>query len=83
MQNACNNGCMSTVQIRDVPDDTLNVLRQRADAEGRSLAGYLRDLLVAEASSPTLAEAIDAIREDEPINYDPDFVRDAINEGRR
>jgi plasmid stability protein len=49
---------MPSVQIKDVPDDTHRVLRQRAAAAHQSLQEYLRARLVAEAATPTLEEVL-------------------------
>ncbi|WP_067128771.1 FitA-like ribbon-helix-helix domain-containing protein [Microtetraspora malaysiensis] len=74
---------MGTIQIRDVPDATERTLKARAEREGKSLTAYVRDLLNEEASSPTLDEVMDKIATDEPIAYDPDFVRETLREGCR
>jgi len=50
---------MPSVQIKDVPDETHAVLRQRAAAAHQSLQEYLRARLIAEASRPTLDEVLD------------------------
>lgn len=50
---------MPSVQIKDVPDDTHAVLRQRAAAAHQSLQEYLLSRLIAEASQPTLEEILD------------------------
>jgi antitoxin FitA len=50
---------MPSVQIKDVPDETHAVLRQRAAAAGQSLQEYLRGRLIEEASQPTLDEVLD------------------------
>lgn len=49
---------MTNVQIRDVPQETVDVLRTRAAAEGLSLTAYLRKQLESMAAQPTLAELI-------------------------
>lgn len=46
MQNAC----MVALQIRDVPDEVRDILTERARATGRSLQGYLLDLVKSEAA---------------------------------
>ncbi|WP_112139331.1 FitA-like ribbon-helix-helix domain-containing protein [Glycomyces dulcitolivorans] len=46
------------VQIRDIPDESLDVIRARAAAEGMSLQGYLRRMVIEEAASPTVAEVL-------------------------
>ncbi|MFC6576635.1 FitA-like ribbon-helix-helix domain-containing protein [Planomonospora parontospora] len=74
---------MGTVQIRDVPNETERTLKARAEREGKSLTAYLRDLLTEEAATPTLDEVMARIAADEPVPYDPDFVRETLREGRR
>ena len=44
------------VQIRDVPDDAVAVLRSRAAAAGMSMSEYLRSELIRMASRPTREE---------------------------
>jgi antitoxin FitA len=50
---------MPSIQIKDVPDRTHAVLRQRAAAAHQSLQEYLRARLVEEAAEPTLDEVLD------------------------
>lgn len=50
---------MPSIQIKDVPEQTHAVLRQRAAAAHQSLQEYLRCRLIAEASRPTLDEILD------------------------
>lgn len=52
-------GAMPSVQIKDVPEQTHAVLRQRAAAAHQSLQEYLRSRLIEEASRPTLDEVLD------------------------
>jgi plasmid stability protein len=47
------------VQIKDVPEDTHAILRQRAAAAHQSLQEYLLARLIEEASRPTLDEVLD------------------------
>ncbi len=49
---------MPSIQIKDVPEETHAVLRQRAAAAHQSLQEYLRSRLVEEASRPTLDEVL-------------------------
>ncbi|GIH68257.1 MULTISPECIES: FitA-like ribbon-helix-helix domain-containing protein [Sphaerimonospora] len=74
---------MGTIQIRDVPDVTERTLKARAEREGKSLTAYVRDLLNEEAATPALDEVMAKIATDEPVPYDPDFVRETMREGRR
>jgi plasmid stability protein len=50
---------MPRVQIKDVPERTHAVLRQRAAAAHQSLQEYLRARLIEEAEQPTLEEVLD------------------------
>jgi antitoxin FitA len=50
---------MPSIQIKDVPDQTHAVLRQRAAAAHQSLQEYLRARLIEEAAQPTLEEILD------------------------
>ncbi|MEO7753634.1 MAG: hypothetical protein ABIS35_09495 [Terracoccus sp.] len=49
---------MTSIQIKDVPESTHAVLRQRAAAAHQSLQEYLRSRLIAEASQPTVDEVL-------------------------
>jgi len=50
---------MTSVQIKDVPEETHAILRQRAAAAHQSLQEYLRAWLIDAASEPTLDEVLD------------------------
>lgn len=50
---------MTSVQIKDVPEETHAVLRQRAARAHQSLQEYLRCRLIEEASMPTLDEILE------------------------
>ena len=50
---------MPNIQIKDVPDETHAILRERAAAAHQSLQEYLRSRLIAEASQPTLEEVLE------------------------
>ena len=49
---------MTNIQIKDVPEPTHAVLRQRASAAHQSLQEYLRSRLIAEAAAPTVDEVL-------------------------
>jgi hypothetical protein len=49
---------MPSVQIKDVPEQTHAVLRQRAAAAHQSLQEYLLGRLIDEASRPTVDEVL-------------------------
>lgn len=50
---------MTNIQIKDVPEETHAVLRQRAAAAHQSLQEYLRSKLIAEAAQPTVDEVLE------------------------
>lgn len=50
---------MTSVQIKDVPEETHAVLRQRAARAHQSLQEYLRSRLIVEAATPTLEEVLE------------------------
>lgn len=50
---------MTSIQIKDVPERTHAILRQRAAAAHQSLQEYLRARLIEEADQPTLEEILD------------------------
>jgi len=50
---------MPSVQIKDVPEETHGVPKQRAAAAHQSLQEYLRARLIDEPSRPTLDEVLD------------------------
>lgn len=50
---------MPSIQIKDVPEDTHAILRQRAAAARQSLQEYLLARLIEDASRPTLDEVLD------------------------
>ena len=49
---------MATIQIKNVPDQTHAVLRQRAALAHMSLQEYLLGKLIEEASRPTIDEVL-------------------------
>lgn len=52
---------MPTIQVKDVPEETHQILRRRAAEAHQSLQEYLRSRLIADASQPTLDEVLDRI----------------------
>ncbi len=50
---------MPSVQIKNVPEQTHAILRQRAAAAHQSLQEYLRARLIEEANHPSLDEILD------------------------
>jgi plasmid stability protein len=54
--------CMSTLQVRDVPEDVRRTLKLRAAAAGQSLSEYLLSELSRLARQPTLDELTTRVR---------------------
>jgi plasmid stability protein len=54
---------MTAVTIRDVSEDTLRAIKFRAAKEGKSLQGFLHELIEREAATPTMDEIVARIRE--------------------
>lgn len=53
---------MTTLYIRDVPDDVAETLKERAAAEGKSLSAYIGVELAKMAARPTNAEVVARIK---------------------
>lgn len=71
------------LQVRDVPEDILARLRERAAARGTSLSAYVRELLTAEAAQETMNEVIERIATRIPVEVSDEEILAAIHEGRR
>ena len=54
-------GPVTSIQVKDVPDDVHATLRRRAAAAGQSLQEYLLARLTEEAHTPTLDEVLDRV----------------------
>jgi antitoxin FitA len=54
--------CMTTLQIRNVPDDLSRILKSRAAAAGQSLSEYLLAELTRSAERPTIEELTERIK---------------------
>ncbi len=50
---------MTSIQVKNVPGDVHQTLRERAVGSGQSLQEYLLQLLCEEARNPTLAEVLE------------------------
>lgn len=52
---------MATIQIREVPEESYEVLRRRARRAGQSIQAYMRDEIIAIAGRPTKSESVELI----------------------
>ena len=58
------------IQIRNVPDDLHRTLRVRAAKAAMTLLHYLLSEIEQVAAKPTLAEMMERLRHDEPVELD-------------
>ncbi|MFN8151065.1 MAG: hypothetical protein U0R24_08065 [Solirubrobacterales bacterium] len=56
------------IQIRNVPDDLHRTLKARAARQGMTLSDMLLREIAAVAEKPTLAEWVEQVRSDPPID---------------
>lgn len=74
---------MATVQIKNVPPDVHQILRDRASEAGQSLQAYLLAQLEEQASKPTNKELFDRInRECSGGDVSFEFATKVIREDR-
>ena len=75
---------MTTLYVRDVPDEVTQTLKERAAAEGKSLSAYVAAELSRIAARPTNAEIVARLRDrdrtDGPSTTD---IVEALHESRR
>ncbi|CAN5615777.1 hypothetical protein BH24ACT20_BH24ACT20_10360 [soil metagenome] len=58
------------IQIRNVPDDLHRILKERAAKSGMTLSDYLLSEVEKVAEKPTLAEMMERLSRDEPVELD-------------
>lgn len=63
--------CMTTIQVRNVSDETSRALKAKAALEGRSLSDYLLRELDRIATRPSRAELLERIASRGVIALDP------------
>jgi plasmid stability protein len=71
------------MQVRDVPEDILARLRERAASRGISLSAYVRELLAEDAAQETMNEMIERIGSRTPVEVSDGEILGAIHDGRR
>ncbi len=77
MRDTCSNvlHMSKMIQVRNVPDELHRALKVRAAENGLSLSDYLLLELEGLAGKPTLAELVERIRREEPIDIGNEAVR--------
>ncbi len=74
---------MSAIQIKNVPAELHERLRERARREGRNLSEYVLDALERDLAVPTTREWLERLREDEPVTgVTSEEIVSSIHEGR-
>ena len=74
---------MATIQIKNLPDETLRAWKVRAAKSGQSLQAYMRQYLIDEAAKPTVEELFERIESRGTGAYlDPSLTLEAIREDR-
>jgi antitoxin FitA len=75
---------MSAIQIKNVPPELHEQLRERARKQGRSLSDYVRRVIELDLALPTTDEWLERIRQREPVRgVSSEEIVDLIHEGRR
>lgn len=74
---------MATLQVRDVPDETVETLKTRAKELGVSLSVYVRQLLDRAAAQPTAEEVFARIAAREPVRISSEETLAVLHEARR
>lgn len=72
--------CMSTLQIRNVPDDLHRQLKARAAMEGMSISDYLLAEVERVLERPTRRELSDRVRSRTAVSSDLDPAADVRSE---
>jgi plasmid stability protein len=74
---------MSAIQIKNVPPELHDRLRERARREGRNMSEYALDVLERDLALPTTREWLERLREDEPVpGITSGEIVSLIHEGR-
>lgn len=69
---------MATIQIREIPEDVYEVIRQRARASGRSIQSFMHDWVVDFAARPTTEEVLAAMETARSGEQTPGATRESI-----
>ena len=74
---------MSAIQVKNFQADLHAKLRERAAKRGRSVSGYVTEVLERDLSMPTTREWLDSLKEDEPVTgITSEEIVNLIHEGR-
>jgi plasmid stability protein len=73
---------MSAIQVKNFPADLHAKLRERAAKRGRSVSGYVTEVLERDLSMPSTREWLDSLKEDPPTDITSEEIVNSIHEGR-
>lgn len=73
---------MGAIQVKNVPEELHERIRERARATGSTISDCVLELLAEEFGGPTLKEWIARIEEREPVDLTGVDVAEIIREGR-
>lgn len=77
---------MATIQIRDIPEPSYEVIRRRARAAGQSIQNYMRAEVERMAAAPDRSELFERIRrhvESHGITVDTEALLSDLESDRR
>jgi plasmid stability protein len=72
---------MSAIQVKNFPEDLHAKLRDRAARQGRSVSGYVTDVLERDLSRPTTREWLDSLKQDPSTDLTSEEIASSIREG--
>ncbi len=74
---------MGAIQIKNVPPDLHERLRERARREGRNLSEYALAVLERDLATPTTREWLERLKQDEPVRgITSEDIVSLIHQGR-
>jgi antitoxin FitA len=71
-----------SLTIRELPEATRDMLKQRAEARRQSLNSFILDVLDREAGLPTMGEWVDMVQSRMRLSGSSDAAVDAVRELR-
>jgi len=73
---------VAALQVRNLPDDLHDLLRQRADAEGRTISEVVTEILDRELRRPRIHEWLDLVSRTPSVDISTDEIVSIVREGR-
>ncbi|GAA1251779.1 antitoxin VapB1 [Prauserella halophila] len=71
---------MTTIQVKDLPDEVAEVFRRRAAEAGQSLQAYMRQYLIDAARERAKADYVRAVEENLAASTTPGATAGSIDE---